>query len=152
MKKILVAVALSLTTDAWASSNKESYMGVTAHFIDDKTKLCSILLTYEAYDDWQTSENLCEFLKNAMREWDISHKVTAIVSDNASNIINTVKLGQWRSIGCFVHTLNLVIQTATKEISDVLIHVKNIVEYFIRSTQGHTKINYHTKATQTISA
>lgn len=139
-KKISDAVALSLTTDAWTSSNNESYMAVTAHFVDDETKLCSILLTCETYDDRHTSENLCEFLKNVMKEWDISHKVTAIVSDNAANIINAIKLGQWRSIGCFAHTLNLIVQTATKEIADVLTKVKNIVEYFNRSTQGQKKL------------
>ncbi|XP_053593384.1 E3 SUMO-protein ligase ZBED1-like [Microplitis demolitor] len=94
--KIKAAVALSLTTDGWTSSNNESYIAVTAHFIDDETKLCSILLTCEAFNDRHTSENLCDFLRNVMIDWDILHKVTAVVSDNASNIINAVKLGKWR--------------------------------------------------------
>lgn len=138
--KIKAAVALSLTTDGWTSSNNESYIAVTAHFIDDETNLCSILLTCHAFNDRHTSENLCDFLRNVMIEWDILNKVTAVVSDNASNIINAVKLGKWRSIGCFAHTLNLVVQTATKEISDVLVQVKSIVEYFNRSTQGQNKL------------
>ena len=93
-KKIQAAVALSLTTDGWTSSNNESYIAITAHFIDGETKLCSALLTCQANNDKHTSQNLCNFLKDAMVEWNISHKVAAVVSDNTGNIIAVVRT--WR--------------------------------------------------------
>lgn len=65
-----------------------------------------------------------------MAEWHISHKVAAIVSDNAANVVSAVRLGEWRSIGCFAHSLNLVVHQATKEISVVLTQVKSI-EFFV---------------------
>ncbi|CAG9821993.1 unnamed protein product [Phaedon cochleariae] len=139
-KKIQDAPALSLTTDGWTSSNNESYIAVTAHFIDADTKLCSALLTCIAYNERHTSQNLCKFLKDVMVEWNISHKVAAVVSDNAANIINAVRIGEWRSVGCFAHLLNLVVQDAIKDISDVLSQVKSVVEYFNRSTQGLKKL------------
>lgn len=79
-------------------------------------------------------------MKSVMAEWHISHKVAAIISDNAANILSAVRLGEWRSIACFAHSLNRVVQQATTEITDVITQVKNIVEYFHRSTQGQKKL------------
>ncbi|XP_022827208.1 zinc finger BED domain-containing protein 1-like [Spodoptera litura] len=139
-KKVQAVPALSLSTDGWTSRNNDSYIAVVAHFIDEETKLHSGLLGCINYNERHTSQNLCKFLKHIMIEWDISHKVTAIVSDNAANILAAVRLGEWRSISCFAHSLNLVVQEATKVISDVLGRVKNIVEFFHRSTHGKYKL------------
>lgn len=73
-------------------------------------------------------------------KWNISHKVTAVITDNTANIIAAVRLGEWRSVGCFVQLLNLVVQKATKEILEVLLLIKSIVEFFNRSTQGQSKL------------
>lgn len=109
------AIVLSVSTDGWTSRNNESYIAVTAHFLDKNTKFCPVLLTCKTYDDTDSAENLFNFIRNAMAEWNISYKVTAVVSDNTANTIAAVRLGEWRSIGCFAHLLNLVVQNATKE-------------------------------------
>lgn len=141
-QKVQAVTALSLSTDGWTSRNNESYIAIVAHFIDKESgELQSALLGCINYNERHTSQNLCDFMRNVMAEWQISHKVAAIVSDNAANILSAVRLGEWRSISCFAHTLNLVVQEATKEIADVLAKVKNIVEYFNRSTQGKKKLN-----------
>lgn len=139
-KKVQAVSALSLSTDGWTSRNNESYIAIVAHFIDEDTKLQSALLGCINYNERHTSQNLCDFMKSVMAEWQISHKVAAIISDNAANILSAVRLGEWRSIACFAHSLNLVVQQATTEITDVITQVKNIVEYFHRSTQGQKKL------------
>ncbi|XP_077283268.1 E3 SUMO-protein ligase ZBED1-like [Arctopsyche grandis] len=138
--KVQAAPALSLSTDGWTSRNNDSYIAIVAHFINEETKLHSVLLGCINYKERHTSQNLCDFMKVVMAEWNISHKVAAIVSDNAANILSAVRLGDWRSISCFAHSLNLVVQEATKKICDVLGRVKNIVEFFNRSTQGKHKL------------
>ncbi|CAH0555103.1 unnamed protein product [Brassicogethes aeneus] len=143
-KKVEAASALSLSTYGWTSS----YIAIVAHFVDNDTKLQSALLGCVNFNDRHTSLNLCNFLKEVMSDWNISHKIAAIISDNAANIVSAVRLGGWRIIGCFDHSLNLVVQQATKEIADVLTKVKNIVEYFNRSTQGQNKINNNATANE----
>ncbi|XP_077301621.1 E3 SUMO-protein ligase ZBED1-like [Arctopsyche grandis] len=138
--KVQAAPALSLSTDGWTSRNNDSYIAIVAHFINEETKLHSVLLGCINYKERHTSQNLCDFMKVVMAEWNISHKVAAIVSDNAANILSAVRLGDWRSISCFAHSLNIVVQEATKKICDVLGRVKNIVEFFNRSTQGKHKL------------
>ncbi|XP_075154246.1 E3 SUMO-protein ligase ZBED1-like [Haematobia irritans] len=92
------APAVCLTTDGWTSKTNTSYVAVTAHFIDGNSPLKTYLLACEEFGENHTAENLCNFLKKVMEEFDISNKVTAVVSDNAFNIIAAVRLGQWRSI------------------------------------------------------
>ncbi|GBP41623.1 PiggyBac transposable element-derived protein 4 [Eumeta japonica] len=139
-KKVQAAPAICLRTDGWTSRNNDSYIAIVAHFIDEETKFHSALLGCINYNERHTSQNLCDFLKNIMAEWNISYKVAAIVSDNAANILSAVRLGEWRSISCFARSLSLAVQEATKEICDVLGRVKNIVEFFNRSTQGKLKL------------
>ncbi|CAK1547963.1 unnamed protein product [Leptosia nina] len=75
-----------------------------------------------------------------MEKWKISNKVTAIVSDNANNIVAAVQSGGWRHIGCFAHTLNIVVQVGITKIQTTVTKVKNIVEFFKRSSQAHFKL------------
>lgn len=147
LKKVQAVSALSVSTDGWTSRNNEGFIAIVAHFVDEETKLQSALLGCINYDERHTSENLCNLMKNVMAEWQISHKVAAVVSDNAANILAAVRLGDWRSIACFAHSLNRVVQQATKEIADVLTQVKNIVEFFNRSTHGQKKL----RATQQLN-
>ncbi|XP_053596732.1 zinc finger BED domain-containing protein 6-like [Microplitis demolitor] len=111
--KIEKALAICLTTDGWTSRNNQSFIAVTAHYIDvESMHLCSNLLGCIEYDESHTAENLCNFLKEEMSKWNIENKVGAVVSDHAANIISAVQLGGWRFIGCFAHLLNLIVQTA----------------------------------------
>ncbi|XP_048478263.1 zinc finger BED domain-containing protein 4-like [Plutella xylostella] len=135
------ALAVCVTTDGWTSDNNESFIGVTAHYIDPETsELCSYLLGCIEYEESHTAENLHQFLREQFKEWDIGHKVGAIVSDNAANILAAIHLSDWRSVSCFAHTLNLIVQTALGCISEITGKVKKIVEFFHRSTTGLNKL------------
>lgn len=71
-----------------------------------------------------------------MSEFEIQNKITAIVADNASNIQSAIRKGNWRGVGCFAHSLNLVAQAAITQINEEVAKVKRIVEYFRKSSQG----------------
>lgn len=62
-----------------------------------------------------------------------------IVSDNAANILSAVRLGGWRSLTCYVHTINLIVQSSIDAISDTKRWVKDIIEYFHRSAPAKKK-------------
>ncbi|CAH1098482.1 unnamed protein product [Psylliodes chrysocephalus] len=140
-EKLISAKAVCITTDGWTSRNNDSFIAVTAHFINSETKLCSCTLGCIQYDERHTADNLCSFLKEMFNKWNICNKIGAVVSDNASNILAAVRVGEWRSIGCFAHLLNLIVRTGTVPINNQLIKVKRIVEYFKRSTQAQKKLS-----------
>lgn len=115
-------------------------MAITAHFIEENTSLKSFLLSCEEYSERHTSPNLCQYLQKVILDFEMFNKVTAIVSDNAANITSAISLGGWRGIGCFAHTLNLVVQSAIKDVNEIVMKVKRIVEYFNKSTQALRKL------------
>lgn len=69
---------------------------------------------------------MSSYLLILAKEWKISDKIAAVVSDNAMNMTNAVKLCKWWSIPCFQHTLNLTVQNAFEDnvIKQTIIKVK----------------------------
>ena len=81
---------------------------------------------------WKVAEN-----------WDISSKVVAIVTDNASNIVAAVKITGWTHVPCFAHTLNLVVSEAIKSdenVSDLKKRCKRTVTFFHQSVKATEKL------------
>lgn len=140
-EKIKDAFAICITTDAWTSLNNHSFVGVTAHWIDADMEMASNLLECIQFNEQHTAENLCSFLKNIFAKWGIDNKITAIVRDNAANIKAAVKLGGWRDLACFAHSLNLIVQDGLVCIKSTTDKVKSIVEHFKRSSQALHKLN-----------
>lgn len=140
LKKIKEGYAVCLCTDAWTSTANQSYIAVTAHFIDKNTEIQSVLLGCINFDERHTSANLLAFLKQIIQDWQLSNKVTCIVSDNAFNIVAAIRQGEWRTVSCFAHSLNLVVQDGIKSISDIVNKIKRIVEFFKKSSTAQSKL------------
>ncbi|CAK1599508.1 unnamed protein product [Parnassius mnemosyne] len=129
------AKSVCLTTDLWTSSQTESYIGVTAHYIDDNFEPQKILLGCKSFNESHTSANLTKALKNVTDEWNLTKKVNFAISDNARNIVKAIEtdLG-WKHYGCFAHSLNLIVQSALRPIEQLVENIKKIVAHFKRST------------------
>ncbi|XP_036343172.1 zinc finger BED domain-containing protein 1-like [Rhagoletis pomonella] len=140
-EEIRLASAVCLSTDAWTSRANQSYIAVTAHFVEpEKGILKSHLIACIESAERHTSDNLCATLRKIMDEWEISNKITAVVSDNAANIIGAIKIGLWRSVPCFAHTLNLIVQKGLQQLDSIKIKSKAIAEFFHRSANGLQKL------------
>ena len=99
--------SMALTTDAWTSVTKQSYISLTAHFISNDTfELKSFLLEVKFMPKKHTSENLFNEIRDMINEWGIDNKHIIFVSDNASDIKKALcEIGEFEWIGCFVHRL-----------------------------------------------
>ena len=98
--------------------------------------LCTKLLTEN-----HTAENISHALKSIVDEWQIVEKVVAIVTDNASNMSAAItKLG-WTRLGCFAHTLNVIVSNAIKiSIEDIQRKCKKLVGHFHKSVNAAEKL------------
>lgn len=134
------ATDITLTTDTWTSMATESYMSITAHFIDENWEMHSILVDCFKFGERHTSENLKMEIIRVLTEWEILDKVQTIVTDNAYNITNAIKLTEWNHLPCLAHTINLIVQSALKKIENLQTKVKKTVEYFHRSTMAAEKL------------
>ena len=136
-----VATAVCLTADGWTSVNNNSFLAITAHFLDEETNMCSKLLGCVEFNEKHTAANLADKLHETAREWKIDYKIVGIVTDNAANIVLAVQLLKWRHIPCYAHTLNLIVQTSIKVIKSEIEKVKSIVQYFKHSAHALAKLH-----------
>lgn len=106
--------ALSLTIDCWTSINNDSFMAVTASFVDEKWQLQTPVLATHNLTERHTADYLANELENIIEEWGIRDTVVSIVHDNASNVKGVAKTikESWIDIGCAAHTLQICINHA----------------------------------------
>lgn len=103
---------VSITTDAWTSAQNRSYLTTSIHFIVDYKFFSANLQTVPITTD-EKAETLKEIILQIMKKWNILHeKVSAIVSDNASNMRLMCQLLGITRIPCIGHLLNLAVNDA----------------------------------------
>ena len=74
------------------------------HYIDSNYVLCSHLLETKKITQAHTGMNIAEEIKGIMGEWSLSlDHVSAVTTDNASNMVLAMKTLEWTRIPCF-HT------------------------------------------------
>ncbi|XP_033990656.1 zinc finger BED domain-containing protein 4-like [Trematomus bernacchii] len=136
-------VAVSLTSDMWTSINMDAYLAVTCHFVDDNTRLNSVLLGVQQFPQTHTAENLARVKTSLMEEWGITDKVTCLVTDGAANMISCGKHLKLRHAICIAHTLNLIVKKSldmTPVLSDIRAKSRKLVGFFRSSTLAKEKL------------
>ena len=77
---------LSMTTDAWSSLSKQSYITVTAHLIDDHLKLHHFVLDTSEIKVRHTSENLLAHVRNVINKFNLEDNVNDVtINYNSTN-------------------------------------------------------------------
>ncbi|XP_056442541.1 E3 SUMO-protein ligase ZBED1-like isoform X2 [Gadus chalcogrammus] len=135
--------AVSLTSDMWTSINMEAYLAVTCHYVDDTSKLATVLLGVRPFPETHTAVNISAAMRSLMEEWDIESKVASIVTDAGANMIACVGMLNLRHALCFAHTLNLVVKKsidATPGLEDIRTRARKVVTFFRTSTTAKEKL------------
>ncbi|KAG8174281.1 hypothetical protein JTE90_020768 [Oedothorax gibbosus] len=128
---------ISLTTDGWTSINNESFIATTVHFIDEEDgDLKTLLLGCSRFEASHTSVNLGEDLKSKLQLWGLEGKVVCVTTDNASNIVGAIAQCRFRQMGCFAHSLNLIVKSCLQleDVKKVVSKIKRTVMFFKQST------------------
>lgn len=135
MKNKLCCVEhLTLKSDIWSDLQMRTYLGVTAHF-GSGIEFHSVTLGVYHLDERHTSEYIAQLLTKTCEEWGFNtDKVTAVVTDNAANMVKAVEIAfqKKKHIPCFAHTLNLVAHhiLGIPELQQILTKVKDVVTFF----------------------
>nr|XP_036669721.1 zinc finger BED domain-containing protein 4-like isoform X1 [Drosophila suzukii] len=133
----------SLTTDCWTSRSNASYLTLTCHFIENFELKTVVLATQPLLDQTNhCSDNIAGTIKAICMDFDIFNKVVTIVTDNAASMKKACENLQKKHLGCFAHSLNLIVQStlALNDVQDVLKSVKSIVTYFKSSAIAYAKL------------
>ncbi|KAJ8884386.1 hypothetical protein PR048_016243 [Dryococelus australis] len=108
-----------LTTDCWISLNTVSYVGPTANFVNKNFELISVLLECSVMRSAHTSESLAAEIKRIVTDCGIDKKIILAVSDNACNKKKAISKEEWKHLGCFAHTQNLIVNDALRTLPSV---------------------------------
>ncbi|XP_008181981.1 zinc finger BED domain-containing protein 1-like [Acyrthosiphon pisum] len=142
---------IAITTDIWTSMNTDSFMTLTAHFVDTNLReLSTVVLCTKKLESNHTGVYLSQVMTEELMEWNILNKVVAIVTDGAVNIKLAVRLMDIPQIPCTAHKLNLIVQQSlemsevdeadrdeTGGFKNILKKCRNIVAFFKRSEVGN---------------
>ena len=131
--------SFALTTDIWTSRHNQAYTGLTVHYIDDCYHLQSHLLETVEFPESHTGINISEELEVILEEWKLSQvNLSAVTTDNRSNIVSALEIAQWKRMPCFSHTLQLAVDVVLKlpEVSRALARCRQLVGFFNRSAKS----------------
>lgn len=109
-KELSAVPSVTLTTDCWSSRAMQSYITVTAHIIDDNWNTKAFTLTTHEMLERHTSDNLASELITVQSLWDLENKTTAIVTDNAANVVRALGLldiVEKDDVTCAAHSVQL---------------------------------------------
>ena len=86
------ASSVSVTVDIWSSRQMRSFLGITAHYISPDWELRSAMLACKPFSGRHTAENISAQFEETLTVFDISTKVSHVVSDSASNMRSAFSL------------------------------------------------------------
>ncbi|KAM9751080.1 E3 SUMO-protein ligase ZBED1-like [Menidia menidia] len=133
------AKRVSITVDGWTSCATDSYITVTAHYVNEEWDMQSHVLQTRVFNESHTGVNLAALLQDVLREWNLGEKKPALVTDNARNMLVAGAGAEITPhVRCVAHTLNLASQKALKvdRVSELLVKVRKVVTYFHKSPQA----------------
>ncbi|CAB5382472.1 unnamed protein product [Rhizophagus irregularis] len=131
------ATSVSLTTDLWTGRNRKGFIGITCSYLDSDFTLKEIILTVQYVRYPHTAENIAECIENILNQWKIRHLTTTIITNNTSNMKKCVKLLDGISwIGCFSHTLQLVVGKGLFVARNLILRVKRLIDFFMTPKQS----------------
>jgi hypothetical protein len=85
LKRLPPRAKLSLALDCWTSPFSQAFMAVTGYFVDVDWEYREVLLGFEPLSGKHSGVNLSEVLIKILEQHQITNRVMAITTDNASN-------------------------------------------------------------------
>ncbi len=141
---ITEASFVAMTTDMWTSRASDQYIGVTAHFIRPEWTIDRFTLENKELPPPHDNLHIAESLESVLQDWKLDKsKMSAIVTDNASNITKAVReVMALPNVPCFGHTLNLVVKAglADRGLHNALARCSKLVEFVRRSAKAKYKL------------
>ncbi|XP_035992599.1 zinc finger BED domain-containing protein 4 [Fundulus heteroclitus] len=144
-KQVETATALSFTTDIWSCAHRPlSLLSLTAHWIGPDLNPKRAVLHAREFRGSHTANAITAAMEHMLLAWKIDKKrVHVVLRDNAANMKKAMDQLGVPSLGCFAHTLQLVVQhglLAQRAVSDAIANGRKIVTHFKHSPKAYSKL------------
>ena len=146
MKGVTAGVAKELTaTDIWSTEvSNDSLLSFTVHWLTEIFERKEAVLHVHPLPGSHSGEMLCREYDAMLSKWKINNEqVHLIVRDNASNMVKAMSDGDFEDLGCFAHTLQLIINAgifSQRAVTDLLAICRQIVGHFKRSPLAYDQL------------
>ncbi|KAJ6019888.1 hypothetical protein N7522_000596 [Penicillium canescens] len=85
LQRLPSSAKLSLALDCWTSPFQDAFMAITGYFIDQEWEYREVLLGFEPLSGTHSGVNLGEVVLQILQKHQITDRVLAVTTDNASN-------------------------------------------------------------------
>jgi len=141
---------VSLTFDLWESNTAETYICLTAHFVDADWKLNSKVLNFCVV--LPTVAEMCERMVEFLSDWGIEKKIFSLtLEDSFKNNILQEQMkshlglqngllcdGEFFHVHCFARVLKLIVEEGLKLVSGVVSKIRESI-LFVRDSKSRRK-------------
>ena len=86
IRELKLASNVCLTIDLWSNRQMRAFLGITGHYILD-WKLNSVMLACSRFKGKHIAEKIQQEYEETVSSFEIGHKVSNIVTDNAANMV-----------------------------------------------------------------
>ena len=131
---LLSGCDVSLTKDLWTSCTTVPYITFTGHFINENWSMYGKILATRPISGRHTGSNIASCVKEIKTEFSIRN-ISAIVTDNAKNMVVAADEANVIRWPCFSHTLQLAVEDGLKDkgITKALAFARKLVGHFKHS-------------------
>ncbi len=127
----------------WSSHSKHGYLGLTATWINQDFEIVDVLLEISYFPAPHTAEAIANTIKKAIQKWEIEDKVVSITTDNGANIVAAIqKFTLIKRLSCAAHTLQLAIGKGLKHVNNLVIHAKQLINFFLLKNKLNDLLKY----------
>jgi hypothetical protein len=136
---------MSFTSDMWTSKNNDSYLALTAHYVNNSFEMKNVLLGVRNVQESHTASNIKDHLEDIIVNWGLSQELEQfIVTDNGRNIKNAVGAMNVVPLTCVAHNIQLVVRGAREEVQEVELVLKKVIKlvgYYKHSSAATARLN-----------
>ena len=123
-KTILVMLSsarhIALSGDIWMSPDSGEHLYINAHFISNDWELKSVALGMIFLLNQCTIDELAERLFQLVEKWQITNKVSCLVSSRNTKLSSAAKMRNWSHLCCFADSLNLAVKDSLRANEDLM--------------------------------
>ena len=144
-KTLATAEFICLTSDIWTAPKcNDAFISFTAHMLTDKFEDYCFIIGCKHFPESHTGVHINEYIGLILKQAGIpKSKISALVTDNASNMKLGVSNSELPHIGCFLHVIQLLLHKAILSRDKVKEWVKlfqYIVKHFKKSPAASQKL------------
>lgn len=111
---------IALSGDVWMSPTSGEHLYISAHFINNEWELKSVALGMIFLLNQCTIDELGERLFQLVEKWQISGKVSCLVSSRNTKLSSAAKMRNWSHLCCFSDSLNLAVKDSLRANEDLM--------------------------------